>query len=124
MPTSQVHGKTKINKSFAEERNVEFCPALKLASVFAFGGDGAFAAAPGSLVVKRAEENGGEKAYPSMDELLSDYKDGSLHPGDLKKHAMITVMTDILDKLAAAIKADKTATQAAKSLKAVLKKKK
>lgn len=112
-----------MNKSFAEEGNVEFCPALNLASVFAFGGDGAFAAAPGSLVVKRAEENGGEKVYSSMEALLSDYKDAFLHPGDLKKNAMILVLTDILDKIAAAIRADRAATQAAKSLKAVLKKK-
>lgn len=102
---------------------MEFCPVLSLAAVFAFGGDGAYAAAPGSLVVQRSAENGGEKSYASMDELVADYQDGSLHPGDLKKHAMVAIVSNILDTLAAAIKADPAATQAAKTLKALLKKK-
>lgn len=119
----QVHGKSKINKSFAEERNVTFCPALSLASVFCFGGNGAFVVAPGSLQVKRAAENGGDKTYLSMEELIADYKDASLHPGDLKKNAMIAVVTEILQKLVDAMKSDKAVAQAAKTLKALLKKK-
>lgn len=124
MSVSQVHGKSKINKSFAEEQNIDFCPALNIASVFAFGRGGAYAEAAGSLIVKRAEENGGEKSYSSTEELFIDYKSGSMHPGDLKKNAMVALTTGILEKIAASLKADKEATQATKTLKALLKKKK
>ena len=110
-----------MNKSFAEERNVDFCPALNVAAVFVYGD---VLPVPGTLVVQRSEENGGPKTYSSFDELVMDYQDGSLHPGDLKKHAMITVVVGILERLSQAINGDKAAVQAAKTLKALLKKKK
>jgi hypothetical protein len=113
-----------MNKSFAEEGNVDFCPPLNFASVFCFGGDGALSPLPSGLLVQRAIENGGDKNYLSLDELVVDYQNVSLHPGDLKKNGMVAVVTSILDKLTAAVKADKAATQAAKTLKALMKKKK
>jgi hypothetical protein len=112
-----------MNKSFAEERNIDFCPALNLASVFVFGHGGSIPG-PGSLVVQRSDENGGSKTYGSMDGLVSDYQDGSLHPGDLKKHAMISVVMNVLDKVSRQIQNDPDAKQATKTLKAALKKKK
>ena len=114
-----------MNKSFAEERNLDFCPALNIASVFVFGAHGAYqSGSTGSLLVQRAEENGGNKTYHSLLDVQQDYRDGSLHPGDLKKGAMIAIVVDLLEKLSNAIKVDKTATQAVKTLKAQLKKKK
>jgi len=113
-----------VNKSFAEETNIAFCPPLDLARVFCFGGDGAFAPAPGSLTVTRSEQNGGTVTYNSFESLEADYKSGALHPGDLKKNGMAAVMVGLLEKLAAAIKSDKAVTQAAKCLKAQAKKKK
>lgn len=110
-----------MNKSFAEERNVEFCPALNVAAVFVFGN---IVPVPGTLAVQRAEENGGTKVYNCFDDLVSDYRNGFLHPGDLKKHAMVAVAVEILERLSHAIQSDKTAAQAAKTLKALLKKKK
>lgn len=110
-----------MNKSFAEERNVDFCPALNVASVFVFGKS---VPTPGTLTVQRSEENGGAKVYNNFIELVSDYRDGSLHPGDLKKHAMIAVAVGILERLSQAIQGDKTTNQAAKTLKSLLKKKK
>jgi hypothetical protein len=110
-----------MNKSFAEERNVDFCPALNVAAVFVFGDS---IPVPGTLVVQRSEENGGAKDYNSVHDLVSDYQDGSLHPGDLKKHAMNAVAVGILERLSEAIQGDRTASQAAKTLKSLLKKKK
>jgi hypothetical protein len=114
-----------MNKSFAEEQNIDYCPALNIASMFVFGEHGyQGSTVTGSLVVQRSEENGGIKTYTSIQDVRTDYHDGSLHPGDLKKHAMISIVVDILDKLSNAIKADKDATQAVKSIKSLLKKKK
>jgi hypothetical protein len=113
-----------MNKSFAEERNLDFCPALNIAAVFVFGDNGGYKGGTGSLVVQRSDENGGNKTYLSLPDVQQDYSDGSLHPGDLKKGAMIAVAVDILEKLSNAIKVDKAATQAFKTLKALLKKKK
>ena len=117
-----------MNKAFAEEKNVQFCPPLNLARVFCFGGDGAFAPAPGSLTVSRSEQNGGSITYDSFESLQADYEKGSeaggLHPGDLKKNAMAAVMVGVLEKLSAAFKSDKVVTQAVKCLKAQAKKKK
>ena len=113
-----------MNKSFAEERNLDFCPALNIASVFVFGDNGGFSGSNGSLLVQRSDENGGNKTYHSIQEVQQDYRDGSLHPGDLKKGAMIAFVVELLEKLSNAIKADKAATQAVKTLKALLKKKK
>ena len=112
-----------MNKSFAEERNLDFCPAINIASVFVFGVNG-YQAGNGSLVLQRSDENGGNKTYHSIQDLQDDYREGLLHPGDLKKGAMIAIVVEILEKLSNAIKADKAATQAVKTLKALLKKKK
>ena len=35
------------------------------------------------LEVKRAENNGGDKTYTSMEELEADYTSGGLHPGEI-----------------------------------------
>ena len=112
-----------MNKAFAEEKNVAFCPPLNLAHVFCFGGNGVFAPAPGSLTVTRSDENGGDVTYDSFESLRSDYESGALHPGDLKKNAMSAVMVELLEKLSGAFKGDKETTQAAKCLKAHAKKK-
>ena len=123
-PKRQEHGKSKLNKSFAEEKNVTFCPPLELARVFCFGGGGVFAPAPGSLTVTRSDDHGGTVTYDSFEKLRADYQSGALHPGDLKKGAMVAVMVGLLEKLSAAIKGDKAVKQAAACLKAQSKKKK
>ena len=113
-----------MNKSFAEERNIDFCPALNIVSVFVFGDNGGYNGGTGSLIVQRSDEHGGNKTYDTIQALQQDYSDGSLHPGDLKKGAMIAIVVELLEKLSNAIKADKATTQAVKTLKALLKKKK
>ncbi len=35
-----------------------------------------------SFEVKRAEANGGDRTYSSMEELEADYTSGALHPGE------------------------------------------
>ena len=112
-----------MNKAFCEPGNVSFCPPLAIASIFAFGEYGALSSTPGSLVVKRSEKNGGDKAYASLEAVITDFSTEALHPADLKG-TVAAIMVGVLDKLAVAIKADKSVTQAAKCLKAQQKKKK
>jgi hypothetical protein len=38
----------------------------------------------GTLTIKRKPENGGDKAYSAVDELVADFASMTLHPGDLK----------------------------------------
>lgn len=107
----QVCGKSKMKKSFCAPGDVEFCPALSIATVFALRG--------GSLTISRSPENGGDKTYSVAEELRSDFAAGEtvLHPGDLKAAAG-TLILSALEPLAAALKGHK----AAKTLQAFHKK--
>merc|ERR1712232_289641 len=107
----KVNGKSKMKKAFCEPGNIEFCPPIVLANAFAAG----------DIEIKRSEENGGDVVYKKQSDMEADFKSGALHPGDLKATAS-TIMVGVLDKIASAIKADKEATQASKSLKAFAKK--
>ena len=107
-----------MKKAFCEPKNVTFCPPIALASAFQFG----FASdATGELSIKRSPENGGDIIFKNRSELEASFSDESLHPGDLKAAAS-TIMVEVLDKLATAIKADGDATKASKALKALAKK--
>lgn len=105
-----------MKKAFCEPGNTKFCPPISVSSVFCFG-----PSAEGSLTIKRSEDNGGDVTYTNVTDLEKDFGDGSLHPGDLKA-AVTAVTLKILENLAQATKADKEATQAAKTLKAFQKK--
>jgi len=105
-----------MKKAFCEPGNISFCPPITLASAFSFTED-----STGSFVVHRSPDNGGERVYKTTCELENDFGDGTLHPGDLKT-ATTALMSGMLEKLAAAIKADSEATKAAKTMKAFQKK--
>lgn len=109
---SKEHAKSKLNKSFAEAQNVEFCPSMQLAKVFCF---------PDPLVVDRKEANGGPVTYETYEQLYADYESGSLHPGDLKKGGMAPIMLSVFEKIEAGLKAYQ---QSVKTMKAEAKKKK
>lgn len=38
----------------------------------------------GKFDIERKEENGGNKSYALIEDLVADYVKGDLHPGDLK----------------------------------------
>jgi tyrosyl-tRNA synthetase len=104
-----------MKKSFCEPCNISFCPPIRFAEAFAIGG------ASGFLEIQRSPENGGNVKYTSASDLEKDYASGKLHPGDLKA-ATTALAVEVLEKLSGAIKADKDATQASKTLKAFQKK--
>jgi tyrosyl-tRNA synthetase len=107
----KVNGKAKMKKSFCEPGNLNFCPPIVLASVFAlkFGS--------GELAIQRSDENGGNVTYTTEDQIRSDFESGALHPGDLKA-AVSTVMFGQLEKLSVSAKADKDWEKDGKCLKA------
>mmetsp|Transcript_17111 Transcript_17111/g.32376 ORF Transcript_17111/g.32376 Transcript_17111/m.32376 type:complete len:772 (-) Transcript_17111:80-2395(-) len=107
----KVHGKSKMKKAFCEPGNTEFCPPIALA--IAFG--------PADIEINRSAENGGDVVYRNKEEMESDFKSGSLHPGDLKATAS-TIMVGVLEKISSIIKEDKVLTTASKTLKAFEKK--
>lgn len=107
----KVHGKPKMKKAFCMPENIDFCPPIVLASIFG----------QSEITVNRSEENGGDVTYKNANEIKNDFKNGSLHPGDLKATAT-AIMITVLEKLSAAFKDEKDASQAVKTLKAFHKK--
>mmetsp|Transcript_25585 Transcript_25585/g.38262 ORF Transcript_25585/g.38262 Transcript_25585/m.38262 type:complete len:817 (-) Transcript_25585:179-2629(-) len=107
----KVHGKSKMKKAFCEPGNIDFCPPIDLA--FAFG--------PDEIMINRSPDNGGDVTYKSKEEMETDFKSGSLHPGDLKASST-AIMVQVLEKLASTMKTDPDAAKASKALKAFQKK--
>jgi tyrosyl-tRNA synthetase len=83
--------KRKLNKTFCEPRNISYCPPITLASdiSFHFGTN---------LLVKRKDSNGGDKTYNTIEELISDFESGALHPGDLKPSVSNSI-TELFGKI-------------------------
>ena len=106
--------KSKMKKAFCEPGNTVFCPPIALASVFCLKKET-------SLVIARPEENGGTCNYEDLSTLENDFRSEALHPGDLKTGVTAAVM-EVFKNLSSAIKADKEAIQATKTLKAFQKK--
>ena len=108
-----------MKKAFCEPANTTFCPPISIATAFKFN------SLKGSeeLKISRSPENGGDVSFSSRSELEAAFAQGEsvLHPGDLKA-AVIPIMVEALEKLAAAIKADPDVTKASKGLKALAKK--
>ena len=67
----------KIKKAFCPPQVVEGNPCLIYLQMLVFPFNGSFE-------VLRKESNGGDIKFSSYEELEAAYKDGSLHPGDLK----------------------------------------
>lgn len=111
---SQVNVKSKMKKAFCEPGNTVFCPPIALATVFCMKKET-------PLAISRSEENGGNRNYEDVSTLEKDFSSEALHPGDLKAGVSAAVM-DVFKNLSSAIKADKEAVQATKTLKAFQKK--
>ncbi|MFH1601401.1 MAG: tyrosine--tRNA ligase [Candidatus Shapirobacteria bacterium] len=70
----------KINKAYCPPREVEFNPVINWVQYLVFWGQN-----EGELKIKRPAKFGGDKMYRCIDTLIQDYKEGELHPQDLKK---------------------------------------
>ena len=114
----KVNGKSKMKKAFCEPGNTTYCPPIAVVSTFSFG----FAKdSTGELLIRRSEENGGDRTYMNKAEIEIDFHSGALHPGDLKEAASSKIV-EVLEALSNAIKADGVANKAGKTLKACAKK--
>jgi len=85
----------KVRKAFCPPKEIEFNPIINWVQYLIFwGGD------RGEFEIKRKEEFGGGKTYQRFTELASDYRQGKLHPLDLKE----AVSDWLIQKLAPARK--------------------
>lgn len=87
--------RTKINKSWCEQANVENNPLLEIARIVIFHEFDEFR-------VERPEKFGGNTDYTSFGQLETDFADGKLHPTDLKKTVgdyLIKIVSPVRDRL-------------------------
>ncbi|XP_068661471.1 tyrosine--tRNA ligase 1, cytoplasmic-like [Aristolochia californica] len=70
----------------------------------------------GKFEVERSEKNGGNKTFASMEELIADYEEQQLHPGDLKP-ALSKAINQILQPVRDHFKSDKEARDLLKIVK-------
>jgi len=81
----------KIRKAYCPAQQVEDNPIIQIVQYHIFPRFG-------ELKVERDEKYGGDVMYNSLDELLSDYKSGKLHPLDLKR-AVAKYLNKILENV-------------------------
>lgn len=74
-PPQNIHEGVKIHDRTA--KNIIFNPILSFCETIIYPS--------GKIIsVKRTVEFGGDKDYPSYEEVLKDFEEGTLHPADLK----------------------------------------
>jgi len=88
---TQADVSRKLKKAYCAPTIVDPCPPLILAAEVAFP-------FVGEVVIKRKPENGGDKVYKRIEELTEDFRDGKVHPGDLKP-AISKTVEDLLVKI-------------------------
>ncbi|XP_028102955.1 tyrosine--tRNA ligase 1, cytoplasmic-like [Camellia sinensis] len=66
--------------------------------------------------VERGPDNGGEKTFNNIEELVADYESGQLHPGDLKP-ALSKALNKILQPVRDHFKNDPAAKELLKKVK-------
>ncbi len=81
----------KILKAYCPARQVEDNPILQIVRFYIFPRFG-------KILIEREERFGGDVEYESFDQLVSDYKDGNLHPLDLKR-AVAKYLNKILENV-------------------------
>lgn len=94
---------SKIKKAFCPEGVVEGNPCLEYVRHMIIP-------RLGKITITRKPENGGDVEYTSADELEADFKDGKLHPGDLKP-ALAKSLNSILEPVRQHFKNDPEAKQ-------------
>mmetsp|Transcript_18149 Transcript_18149/g.30326 ORF Transcript_18149/g.30326 Transcript_18149/m.30326 type:complete len:888 (-) Transcript_18149:351-3014(-) len=105
----------KLKRAFCEPGNVAFCPPLTLARRVVLP-----LAADRQLHVNRKSEDGGNAVFIDADEMDKAFKEGALHPGDLKP-AVRDAIDAILQGVRQAVQKDSALGQAQKDLEKVIK---
>eukprot|EP01068_Selenidium_serpulae_P012320 Selendium_serpulae@DN5799_c0_g1_i1.p1 len=82
MEDTEAEVNSKIKKAFCPPDVVEDNPCIVYVEKIVFG---SFS----EMVITRAEKNGGDVTYASIEDLKKAYVSGELHPGDLKKSLAI-----------------------------------
>lgn len=123
----KVHGKSKMKKAFCQPGNTEFCPVISILSAFLYHLKPFTVNDPpntdnSAITIHRTAENGGDVVFSTPADLISEFANGSLHPGDIKAAASILIVS-ILEQLSNSIKNDSEASKGAKALKVYEKKK-
>ncbi|CBI34667.3 hypothetical protein VitviT2T_001970 [Vitis vinifera] len=77
MEDEEAEVNVKIKKAYCPPKVVEGNPCLEYVNYIIFPWFNEFK-------VERKAENGGDKIFKSYEELIADYENGELHPGDLK----------------------------------------
>merc|ERR1712083_156503 len=91
----------KIKKAYGPPGVIEKNPILDYTKHLVF-------AKFDSFEIERSEKNGGSKTYKSYEELEADYKNGELHPGDLKP-ALAKAINEMIEPVRQHFKNDKKA---------------
>lgn len=87
--------RTKINKSWCEQADIENSPLLEIARHVIFHEYDEFC-------IERPEKFGGNQSYASYEEMEADFAGKKLHPGDLKQAVgeyLVKIIAPIRDKL-------------------------
>ncbi|WVZ95077.1 hypothetical protein U9M48_040882 [Paspalum notatum var. saurae] len=88
MEDDEAQVNAKIKQAFCPPKIVEGNPCLEYIKYIVFPWFDKFE-------VVRKESNGGNKTFKNMDELISDYETGALHPADVKP-ALAKAINEIL----------------------------
>eukprot|EP01088_Endostelium_zonatum_P019667 TRINITY_DN690_c0_g1_i1.p1 TRINITY_DN690_c0_g1~~TRINITY_DN690_c0_g1_i1.p1 ORF type:complete len:434 (-),score=104.87 TRINITY_DN690_c0_g1_i1:133-1434(-) len=89
MDDSPADVKRKVLKAFCEPGNIEKNPPLEYAKhiLFEVYTDG--------VVIERPEKHGGPQVFKTYQDMENAFKDGALHPGDLKGN-LVRMLNDLL----------------------------
>ncbi|KAK8957802.1 hypothetical protein KSP39_PZI000344 [Platanthera zijinensis] len=110
MEDEEVEVNVKIKKAYCPPKLVEGNPCLEYIKYIIFPWFHKFE-------VIRQEENGGNKTYTCMDEIISDYESGALHPADVKP-ALSKALNEILQPVRNHFKNNQKAKELLKTVKA------
>lgn len=110
MEDEEVEVNVKIKKAYCPPKLVEGNPCLEYIKYIIFPWFNKFE-------VIRQEENGGNKTYTCMDEIISDYESGALHPADVKP-ALSKALNEILQPVRNHFKNNQKAKELLKTVKA------
>ncbi|XP_020570680.1 tyrosine--tRNA ligase 1, cytoplasmic [Phalaenopsis equestris] len=110
MEDEEAEVNVKIKKAYCPPKIVEGNPCLEYIKYIIFPWFHKFE-------VIRQEENGGNKTYACMEELIPDYESGSLHPADVKP-AISKALNAILQPVRDHFKNNKEARELLKTIKA------
>ena len=102
---------SKIKGAFCPEMIVKDNPVMEYAKQIVFPLT--------KLSVKRKEENGGDKEYLDYESMESDFKEGKLHPGDLKP-AVAKAINEILQPVRDHFKNNPQAKRLLKQVKKIV----